>query len=108
MAHTGGVDVSPGIGLLPLAVVIVVASLWGWSVVPTEARFPIRFGGFGFQTTISKGAALLLWPVLAAAVVGGVASASDEGDSTMFVLGLFTLVIMLIAQIASIRKAARS
>ena len=101
-------DVSPGLGLLPLAIVITLASVWGWSVVPAQARFPIRFGGFGFQTTISKGAALILWPVLAGAVVGGVASASDEGDSTLFVLGLFTLVIMLIAQVASIRKAARS
>jgi hypothetical protein len=101
-------DIAAAAGLLPLAVMIALASLWGWSVVPPGARFPVRFGGFGFQTTISKGAALLLWPLLAGAVVGGVGATSAGGESSIFGLGLVTLVIMLIAQVASIRKAARS
>lgn len=87
--------------------VIAVASVWGWKVVPSDARFPVRFGGLGYQTTISKGTALVLWPVIAALVAGGVATAGDESEATLILVGMIALAIMLIAQVASIRKAAR-
>ena len=106
LRHAGVVDASLGI-TLGMVGVISAASLWGAKVVPSGTRFPIRFGGLGYQSTISKTTALLLWPVTAALVAGGVATAGGDSDATLYVLGFLALAILLISQLASISKAAR-
>jgi hypothetical protein len=93
--------------LVPLVVIIGLVSVWGALTVPAEARFPIRFGGLGFLTSLGKWPALILWPVLAAAVAAGAAVARDQ-EPMLEWIGAVALAIVLIGQIAGILRAQRS
>jgi hypothetical protein len=92
--------------LLPLVVITAFVSIWGALTVPAEARFPVRFGGLGFQTSLAKWPALVLWPLLAAAIAAGATVVADE--PSMEWIGALALVIVLIGQIAGILRAQRS
>jgi hypothetical protein len=90
---------------LPFGVAMVAVSVWGWGSVPPGARFPIRFGGYtGFETTLSKKTALVLWPVLGGIVVVGAPQVSPTG--TALLLGVPVMAILLLAQINSVRRAS--
>jgi hypothetical protein len=93
--------------LVPLLILVAFVSIWGALTVPGEARFPIRFGGLGFQTSLGKWPALILWPLLAAAVAAGAATANDR-EPMLEWIGALALVILLIGQIAGILRAQRS
>jgi hypothetical protein len=93
--------------LFPLVAIITFVSIWGGLTVPREARFPVRFGGFGFQTSLGKWPALLLWPLLAGAIAAGAAAGADR-EPTLEWVGALGLVIVLIGQIAGILRAQRS
>jgi hypothetical protein len=90
--------------LVPLVVIIAFVSIWGAFTVPAEARFPIRFGGLGFQTSLGKWAALIVWPLLAAAIAAG-ASVEKDQEPMLEWIGAVALVIVLIGQIAGILRA---
>ena len=93
--------------LVPLLIMVAFVSIWGALTVPAEARFPIRFGGLGFQTSLGKWSALILWPVLATAVAAGATTAKDQ-EPMLEWIGALALVIVLIGQIAGILRAQRS
>jgi hypothetical protein len=80
-----------------------VVAAYGAARIPKEARWPIRFGGFGFQTTIGKGAGLLMWPALGAAV----ASLAWVEETEFGGLVLIGLLLMLWAQLAAVLHLAR-
>jgi hypothetical protein len=91
-----------------------VTSVWGAVRVPDDARFPIRFGGAsGFQTYIGKWGALVLWPLLGFIVTFGVtltqdAEAEEGGTTGLALIGAITMAILFLAQVASVRRQARS
>ena len=87
-----------------LVVAMVVVSAWGWHAVPGDARFPVRFGGFGFESSFGRAVALFMWPLLGGVVLWG--GAVGEEQTRWLVLP--ALGILLLAQVTSIRRAARS
>lgn len=80
-----------------------VVSVYGFVRIPADSRWPIRFGGFGHQTTIGRGTGLILWPLLGAAV----ATLAGAGDGSFAGLTLIGLLLMLGAQLASVVHMAR-
>ena len=89
---------------LALVGVMVGVSAWGLREVPGDARFPIRFGGLGFESSVGRSSALLLWPVMGGLAVWG---AAVGGPETSW-LALPAVAILLLGQVSSVRKAARS
>ena len=96
------------VALSPLIGLSVLASLWGARAVPAEERFRLRFGGLGFDTTIGKRAALIVWPLTVAAVAGGAAVLANSSalGETGLILGIVPVLIVLLAQVGAIRRAA--
>ena len=96
------------VALSPLIGLSVLASLWGARAVPSDERFRMRFGGLGFDTTISKKAALIVWPLTVAAVAGGAAvlAKSSTLGETALILGIVPVLIVVIAQVSAIRRAS--
>jgi len=94
-------DARLGAALLVAAMCGVAA--YGAARIPRDARWPVRFGGFGFQTTIAKGTGLLMWPVLG----GAVASLAWIEEAQWGGLVLIGLLLMLWAQLAAVLHLAR-
>jgi hypothetical protein len=90
-----------------VAVVLVAAmcavSIYGAIRIPHDARWPVRFGGFGHQTTFGRGTGLVMWPLLGLAV--GSLVWRDVGSIAG--LALIGLVLMLVAQLAGVLRLAR-
>ena len=61
----------------------------------------MRFGGLGFETTVSKSTALVMWPGLGAIVGFGVALVGEETAALVWV-GVSGLLILLVAQFAAV------
>ena len=78
-------------------------SVYGAVRIPPDARWPIRFGGLGFQTTLGRVTGLILWPLLGAMV----ASLVWRGDESIVLVALFGLLLMLGAQLAAVLRLAR-
>lgn len=70
--------------------------------MPRDARWPVRFGGFGHQTTIGRNTGLLLWPLLG----GAVASVAWMGDGELTGLAVAGLGLMVLAQLAAVMRLA--
>jgi hypothetical protein len=94
-------------GMRLVAAVIVVAmcgvSAYGAVRIPVDARWPVRFGGLGFETTLGRATGLVLWPLLGGVVSSGawVADGAYEG------ITLAGLLLMLWAQVTAVSRLAR-
>ena len=78
-------------------------SVYGAIRIPGDTRWPVRFGGFGFQTTLGRITGLILWPVLGTMV----AVLVWTGDESITVLALVGLVLMFWVQLAAVLRLAR-
>ena len=91
-----------------VALLVVVAmcgvSVYGATRLPAEARWPVRFGGLGFQTTLGRGTGLVLWP-LTGGLIAAVAWMDDGAYGGLTLIGL---LLMLWAQVTAVRRLARS
>jgi hypothetical protein len=81
-----------------------VVSIYGAARIPADARWPIRFGGFGFESRLGRNTGLVLWPLLGAAVAS-VAWMDDGSFAGLVVIGL---VLMLWAQLVGVARLTRS
>src|SRR5687768_8932757 len=93
--------------LSPLMLVIVVTWVLGWAKIPDDARFRGRLGIYGMDFTVGKTAGFGLRLVTALFVYLGAAVAGGRGLGTgpALLLGAISLVVLLIGQIAAIRRA---
>jgi quinol-cytochrome oxidoreductase complex cytochrome b subunit len=87
-----------------LVVAMCAASVYGAFKAPRDARWPIRVGGFGYQTTMGRGTGLVMWPVLGTMV----ASLAWMGDGSFDGITVVGLLLMLWAQVATVRQLIRS
>ena len=78
-------------------------SIYGAARIRAGARWPVRFGGLGFQTTIGRTAGLVAWPLLGAVVASGtwIADGAYEG------ITLVGLLVMLWAQVSAVTRLGR-
>jgi hypothetical protein len=90
-----------------VAVALVVAmgavSAYGAASLPEDARWPVRFGGLGFDTTIGRATGLILWPILGA-MGASVAWMEDGSFAGLTVAGL---LLMLWAQLTAVARLRR-
>ena len=91
-----------------LVAALVCVALWGWRAVPAEARVPARLGAvWGAQTTVGKGAALLLTTAMGALMlVGSLVAARQGGQTPLAVASVLSTALILAAQVAMVRRAA--
>jgi hypothetical protein len=78
-------------------------SIYGAIRIPHDARWPVRFGGFGHQTNMGRVTGLVMWPLLGLAV--GSLVWWEVGSTAA--LALIGLVVMLLAQLATVLRLAR-
>jgi hypothetical protein len=86
---------------------MVIVALWGWVTAPSSERFAVRAGNPpGFDGTVSKGAALIMWIVLGAVVLAGslIAQRDNEG---LALVGAGLLALLLLMEVVSVRRAIR-
>ena len=95
------------IALVPLLFICLAAG-WGFMTLPPGSRVPVHFGLSGANRSWGRTAGLLLYPGLGLVVAGFellVAAPSRAGAGVVALpLGLF-LVLLLIVQVAAIRRA---
>ena len=94
--------------LSPFVVAILGISVWGWTRVPDEARFRGRLGPTGMDFTVGKGTgfAMRLFTGIFIWLGASVAGAKGWETGQALLLGAAGLVVLLIGQIAAIRRAS--
>ena len=79
---------------LILAVILVTAiNVYGWRVVPDDARIAFRLFIFGSRETTSKNTGLLLWLLPEFFILVGLAALDDPGGTWVGV-GLLTFLLV--------------
>lgn len=85
---------------------MVVVSVVGFSVVPREHRFRMRFGGFsGPEGTVGKTTGLITYPALGAIIAAGTALAGDDVGAELGLLGVAGIGLLLLVQVWAVRSA---
>ena len=93
---------------LVLVGLMVAVSIVGFSMVPSDHRFRMRFGGFsGPEGTVGKTTALITYPALGAVIAAGTALAGDDVGPELGLLGVVGIGLLLFVQISAVRSAAR-
>lgn len=91
--------------LAALGVCMVGLIAHGWSVIPEEGRFPVRWGLFGSRAYVSKRQGLVMWLVLESVVLGPSAVAED---ALLPWIGGGLLAFLLVSHFFAIRRARSS
>ena len=83
-------------------------SLWGRKNIHDEARTHARLGTSGVDWSMNKNTSLAYAPAIGSVVViGTLAISGSDNAEPIAAIGLAILVMLLLAHLSSIRRAAR-
>ena len=91
--------------LLILAAISVIAiNVYGWRVIPDEARIAFRWFMLGSRETTGKTAGLVLWLLPELLILGGLAAWDDTDDPAMRWVGVGLLSFFLVQHFFAARQ----
>jgi len=90
--------------LILAAISVIAINVYGWRVIPDEARIPFRWFILGSRETTGKTAGLVLWLLPELFILGGLALTDDTDDPAIRWVGVGLLVFLLVQHFFAVRR----
>jgi hypothetical protein len=94
----------PAVPLILAAISVIAINIYGWRVIPDEARIAFRWFIFGSRETTGKKVGLVLWFLPEFFILVGLAAWDDTDDPAFRWVGVGLLVFLLVQHFFAARR----